>query len=282
VTAEVVCPYCRGRQVRQITPSEFECVTPHPAGLAPLGPGGPMRPCTHRFQVATATKTVPCACGRESIGQCKDCGKSFCGLHATGGGEFLCAACQRARQEQRFVREAEEERDRESGLVAFQGAKVSFARLWDLATQAMLALNPPADVMVVDARRSAELPERWPRRGGERKRRRAEAKWTEAADGLAIPAWAMEANFSRGSGVADTYSRSEIPLYLGGNAMLYVGAGSQTPGGTYTGGATHHTPDSVPEVWHEKWGAWGTIDNRQEVASGFANLATKHSLTIDL
>jgi hypothetical protein len=92
----------------------------------------------------------------------------------------------------------------------------------------------------------------------------------------------MEANFSSGGGVADTYSRSEIPLYLGSNAVLYVGAGSPTPGGTHTGGATHHTPDSVPEVWREKWGAWGTIDNRQEVATGFANLVAKHSLTIDL
>lgn len=164
-----------------------------------------------------------------------------------------------------------------------QGAeKIPFGRAWDLVTLAILTRNPSADIMVIDDRRVAELPERWPRRGGERKRRRVEAKWNEAADGLAIPAWDMEAEFSSGSGVADTYSREETPMYFGSNGVLYVGAGSQTPGGTHTGGRTHHTSDSVPEVWREQWGAWGTIDNRGEIATGFANLVAKHSLAIEL
>lgn len=136
--------------------------------------------------------------------------------------------------------------------------------------------------MVVDDRRAAGLPERWPRRGGERKRRRARAKWNEAVDGLAIPAWDMEATFSRGSGVSDTYSREEIPMYFGSDGVLYVGAGEETPGGTHAGGSTYHTPDSVPEVWHEKWGAWGTIDNRHEITAGFANLVVKYGLDIEI
>ena len=71
-------------------------------------------------------------------------------------------------------------------------------------------------------------------------------------------------------------------MYFGSNAVLYVGAGSRTPGGTHTGGSTYRTPDSVPGVWHEKWGAWGTIDNRHEISIGFANLIAKHSLAISL
>ncbi len=297
----VICPHCGGKQIRQITPGEFECVTPHPAGLAPPWPGGftPFRPCTHRFQIATATRTELCACGRESIGQCNQCGKRLCGLHGTEGGEFLCSVCQQQRQEQRFAREAEEERDRRAGLIDFRelvhkaggtlngdedhsSAKVPFSRVWDRVAKAILELNPSADIMVVDDLRAAELPDRWPRRGGERKRRRVEAKWNEAADRLAISAWDMEASFSSGSGIADTYSRQESPMYFGSNAVLYVGAGGQTPGGTHAGGSTYHTPDSIPEVWHEKWGAWGTIDNRHEISIGFANLVAKHSLTISL
>lgn len=303
--AGVTCPYCGGNQVRQITPGEFECVTPHPAGLVPPGPGGfaPMRPCTHRFQIATTVRTAPCSCGRESIGKCNDCGKFLCGLHGTGSGEFLCAGCQQARQEQRFALEAQEEHDRQIGLVDFRGLvtqatgrrqatgettpaldvqKVPFGLIWERVTQAILARNPSADIMVVDDLRAAELPERWPKRGGERKRRRVEAKWNEAADKLAIPAWDMEASFSSGGGVADTYRRQETPMYFGSNGVLYVGSGSTTPDGTHTGGVTFHTPESVPDVWHEKWGAWGTIDNRGEVATGFANLVVKHSLPIDL
>ncbi len=92
----------------------------------------------------------------------------------------------------------------------------------------------------------------------------------------------MEASFSSGSGISDTYSRQESPMYFGSNSVLYVGAGSQTPGGTHTGGSTYHTPDSVPEVWREKWGAWGTIDNRHEISIGFANLMAKHSLTFSV
>jgi hypothetical protein len=169
------------------------------------------------------------------------------------------------------------------GLVGFGGAaKVPFSQVWGRVAQAVLGLSPPADIMVVDDRRAAELPERWPRRGGERKRRRVEARWNEAADELAIPAWDMEACFSSGSGVADTYSRQETPMYFGSNGVLYVGAGSQTPSGTHAGGSTYHTPESVPEAWREKWGAWGTIDNRQEIAGGFANLAVRYALTVDL
>lgn len=171
---------------------------------------------------------------------------------------------------------------RDQGKADSAAAKVPFGRVWDLVTEALLAQNPSADLMVVDDLRTAELPARWPKRGGERKRRRVEAKWNEAADKLAIPAWDMEATFSRGSGIADTYSRAEVPMYFGSNGVLYVGAGEQTPGGTNAGGSTFHTPDSVPEVWHEKWGAWGTIDNRHEVAAGFANLVVKHRLEIDI
>jgi hypothetical protein len=318
VQAGVMCPYCGGKRVRQITPGEFECVTPHPGGLVPPGAGDihPMRPCAQRFQIATSTRTPLCTCGRESIGQCKDCGAPLCGLHGTESGEFLCGTCQEDRQARKFAREAEEEQGRRIGLIDFRElvndarkrreswaggattgndgetdlapgsgfehhARVPFGRVWDLVAGAILTRSPPADIMVIDGRRVAELPERWPKRGGERRKRRFEARWNEAADKLAIAAWDLEASFSSGSGIADTYSRQETPMYFGSNGVLYVGAGSQTPLGTHAGGTTHHTPDSVPEVWHEKWGAWGTIDNCHEIATGFANLVVKHSLTID-
>lgn len=198
------------------------------------------------------------------------------------------------------MREAEEDRDRLAGLIPFRelieeaegqqrpagqalpADKLPFDRVWDQVTQAILRRNPPPDLMIVDAHRADELPERWPRRGGERKKRRYEAQWNEAADALAIPAWDMEATFSSGSGIADTYSRNETPMYFGSNGVLSVGAGSKTPGGTHEGGWTHQSPASIPEVWHEKWGAWGVIDNRREVAVGFANLVTKYGLEIDV
>jgi len=257
----------------------------------------PMRPCTHRFQVATGTRTALCFCGRESIGACRGCGQRLCGLHGSGNSEFLCAECTRQRQAQRHRREAEEDRDRQIGLIPFRELvaaaagdrsaasqagtdKVPFDRVWEQVAQAILSRNPPPDLTVVDDRRSDELPERWPRRGGERKKRRYEARWNEAADALAIPAWDMEATFSSGSGIADTYSRVETPMYFGSNGLLYVGSGSQTPGGTHSGDRTFHTPSSIPEVWREQWGAWGTIDNRREVAVGFANLVVKHDLEV--
>lgn len=160
--------------------------------------------------------------------------------------------------------------------------KLPFARVWDALTSTMDAHSPAGDITVIDDRRAAELPERWARRGGERKKRRVEAKWSEVADRLAIPAWDMEATFSVGAGMADTYSRMEIPMYMGSNGVLYVGAGDPTPAGTHPGGSTFHTPDAIPEVWREQWGAWATIDNRHEVTVGFANLIVEHSLTIDL
>lgn len=296
----IECPHCGGRQLLQITPSEFECVTPHPDRLAP-GPGGfmPMRPCTHRFQVATGTQTPLCFCGRESIGTCQGCEQRLCGLHGSGDSAFLCAECTRQREAERFTREAAEERDRQAGLIPFRKLltaaagdhnaaseagtdKVHFDRIWEQVAQAILSGGCPPDLMMVDDRRSDQLPERWPKRGGERKKQRYEARWNEAADALAIPAWDMEATFSSGSGIADTYSRLETPMYFGSNGLLYVGRGSQTPAGTHSGGRTYPTPSSIPEIWEEKWGAWGTIDNRREVAVGFANLVVKHGLEIGI
>jgi hypothetical protein len=176
-----------------------------------------------------------------------------------------------------------EVRARGASDCVFRGeGKVHFALIWDAVTRGIGKLSPAAELMIVDDCRADELPERWPRGGGERMRKRVEAKWGDAADRLAIPAWDMEATFSEGSGIADTYSRLEIPMYLGANGVLYVGAGEQTPAGTRAGGSTFHTPDSLPEVWHEQWQARGTIDNRHEAAAGFANLVVKHSLMIDL
>jgi len=56
-----ICPSCGGKQIRQVTPGEFECVTPLPGGLAPpvAGQIHPMRPCSHRFQVGTGPEGEP-------------------------------------------------------------------------------------------------------------------------------------------------------------------------------------------------------------------------------
>jgi hypothetical protein len=63
----VICPRCGGKQIRQVTPGEFECVTPLPGGLAPpvAGQIHPMRPCSHRFQIGINVESEPSYYRRE-------------------------------------------------------------------------------------------------------------------------------------------------------------------------------------------------------------------------
>src|SRR4029077_10793363 len=102
---EIVCPRCGGRDVCQITPREFECVTLHPGGFA-LGPGGvpfspggfpEMRPCTHRFLAQASVRSTPGAGDRESSEE----------------------------RERKFVREAEAEQDRQRVWSNFRAPKRS-------------------------------------------------------------------------------------------------------------------------------------------------------------
>lgn len=106
------CPQCGGSDLRQITPGFFECVSQVQVGAIPPGVHGNREylpvpgPCGHRFQVGGGSgQAEPCACGRDSIGACRDCNRRLCGLHGTDGGEFLCAGCIGKRQDR-----AEQER----------------------------------------------------------------------------------------------------------------------------------------------------------------------------
>jgi hypothetical protein len=125
-----------------------------------------MRPCGHLFQIPTATRTAPCSCGRESIGQCIDCERPLCGLHGTGEAEFLCESCREGRVAQKRMRAEEVARDHEMGLVDVggslgppgQGGRLPLRDVWIAVSAAIRAKDPPADIMVLDERRLEELP----------------------------------------------------------------------------------------------------------------------------
>lgn len=291
MSRETICPHCGGRQVRQITPSEFECVTPLPAGLVPpeASPVPPMRPCGHCFQVPTVVKTAPCSCGLESIGRCADCGRVLCGLHGGGGAESLCENCRTDRVVQKQVREKEMARDHESGLVdvgasfgsADQRGRVPLRELWVAVSAVVRAKSPPADVMVLDDRRVDELPSRWPPSGGWMREARL-AKWNAAVDRLAVPAWDTKATLRSGSGVADTFSIDQHALYLGGNDVLYCGPAMPTPSGTYAEWkASYQSADDVPGAWSSQWAYGKPFYPRQEAAEALAGLVAIHGLTPD-
>jgi hypothetical protein len=264
-------------------------VTPLPAGLVPpeASPFPPMRPCGHRFQIPTAAKTAPCACGLESIGQCADCGRPLCGLHGGGGAESLCEDCRMNRVVQKQVREEEMACDHESGLVnvgaslgsADQRGRVPLRDLWVAVSAAVRAKSPPADIMILDDRRLDELPSRWPRSGGWMRERRL-AKWNAAVDRLAVPAWDTKATLRSGSGIADTFSIDQHALYLGGNDRLYSGPARLTPNGTYAEWkASYGSADDVPGLWSAQWLPYGTYYPRQEIAEALAGLVAIHGLS---
>lgn len=286
MSREAICPHCGGRQIRQITPSEFECVTPLPTGLAPpeaqLCP--PMRPCGHRFQIPAAARTAPCSCGLESIGRCADCRRPLCGL---GGAESLCEDCRMDRVVQKQVREAEMVRDHELGLVdvgaslgsADPRGRVPLRDVWIAVTAEIRAKEPPADIMVLDDRRLDQLPSRWPPSGGWMRERKL-AKWNAEVDRLAVPAWDTKATLQSGSGVSDTFSVDHHPLYLGSNDVLYCGPARPTPSGTLAEWkASYQSANDVPGVWSAKWLPYGTYFPRQEVAKALADLVATHGLS---
>jgi hypothetical protein len=251
-----------------------------------------MRPCGHLFQVLTTSSTAPCFCGRESIGQCLDCGNRLCGLHGTGGAEFLCESCRVSRGVQKQIREEEASRDHELGLIDFgdslrstgQGGRLSLRDVWIAVAAAIRAKNPPADIAVLDECRIAELPSRWPElRGRAKKRERIQTEWNAAVDRLAVPAWDTKATLRAGSGVADTFSLDEHPLYFGSNGVLYCNPSGPTPNGTHTRGRTYRSAVDVPGVWSSRWAPAGaSFYPRQEVADALANLVAVHGLSLDI
>lgn len=294
VPQEAICPHCGGRQIRQITPSQFECVTPLPTGLAPpeASPTPPMRPCGHLFHIPTAARTAPCSCGRESIGKCIGCERPLCGLHGTGEAEFLCESCRESRVTQKRMRAEEAARDHELGLVDVggslgppgQGGRLPLRDVWITVSAAVGAKDPPADIMVLDDLRLEELPSRWPQpRGWKRKQDRILAEWNAVVDRLAVPAWDTGATLRSGSGVADTFSVDEHPLYLGSNDVLYCNPARPTPNGTYAEWkASYQSTDDVPGVWSSKWAYSTPFYPRQEVAEALANLVAVHSVHPDI
>lgn len=287
---EATCPHCGGRQVRQITPSEFECVTPHPAGLVPpeAEPFPPMRPCGHLFQIATDTRTARCSCGRESVGRCVDCRQPLCGLHSSGKDDFLCESCRQKRLAQKQLRKEETTRNHETGLVDVgtalgsteQRGPLPLRDLWIAVFNALKGKDPPADIVVLDQYRLDELPSRWPRSQGWL-RERSLTRWNTAVDRLGIPAWNTKAALRSGSGVADTFSIDSHPLYLGRNGVLYCEPARPTPNGTHAEWkASYASADDVPGVWSSKWAYATPYYPRQEVAEALANLVALHDLSL--
>jgi hypothetical protein len=86
-----------------------------------------------------------------------------------------------------------------------------------------------------------------------------------------------------GSGVADTFSVDEHPLYLGSNDVLYSNPARPTPNGTYTEWkASYRSADDVPGAWSSKW-AYGTpFYPRQEVAEALASLVAVHGVSPEI
>lgn len=283
------CPYCGGRRVRPITPSELECVTPLPAALAPPGADlfASVRPCGHLFRVATDVRTPPCSCGRESLAECVDCRARLCGLHGAGGSEVLCEACRQKRLLEKQLGEEETIRDHEQGLVdigeslgpgGFSG-KVHLQNLWDAVFDALEDEEPTSDIMILDSRRLDELPSRWPRTQGLLSGR-SRAKWEDAVDRLAVPSWNTGRKLKVGGGIADTYSISSYPLYVGRNGVVYCAPEQPTPNGTHAGwSSSPRSASAVPGAWTAQWSPRGTYYPRQEIAEALANLAAIHALS---
>jgi hypothetical protein len=295
--------------LRQITPGSFECTQPVPLdGIPPGFPGNPlhalnMRPCGTRFQVPTTRATEPCFCGRDSIGSCQDCGRRLCGLHGTDSGAFLCGDCQGRRRAAKREREAQITAEREAGLINFRAlvpdgpadpnsppvddpATETFRlpQIWAAVSAALLTASPPSDRMILDDHRLEELPLRWPpTHNRQRKQQRELARWEDAVDRLAIPAWDMEATFRRGGGVADTYSITEYAMYFGANGVLYCGPRRPTAAGTFAEWeVSYHSADTVPGAWRPEWGVGDPYYGDREVAKGFASLVARHDLQVDL
>lgn len=292
MSRSVRCPQCGGTMVRQITPREYECVTPHPAGLVPPEAQAfpPMRPCGWHFEVFTTTRSAACACGRESIGRCVDCGSPLCGLHITGQDEALCESCREKRLGREQVSREEASREHARGRVRFdlgsasskQGNWLLLRDVWIAVFNALKTKEPPADFHILDERRLDELPSRWPPRKGWFQQRRL-AQWNAAVDGLGVPAWATKASLREGVGVADTFSIAQQPLCVGRNGILYSNPSRPTPNGTYAEWrASYRSADEVPGGWSAKWLPYGTYHPRQEVADALANLVTIHGLQVRL
>lgn len=292
MSATVVCPYCGGNRLRQITPSEFECQTPHPGGLVPPGPKpfSPMRPCGHLFQVSSEVRSPLCACGLESIGQCSGCGRALCGNHGGGGSESLCEGCRQGRLLDNQAREERASQDHEAGLVEFrastdparEGDRLPLRSVWAAVFNALKERQPRADVSILDERRLDELPSRWPPTGGWRRERNT-AKWNAAVDRLGVPAWSTESGLSAGRGIADTFSIDHDPLYVGRNGVLYCAPARPTPEGTLAEWrGSYQSADEIPGVWSARWLPYGTYYPRQEIADALANLATIHGLGLEI
>jgi hypothetical protein len=185
------------------------------------------------------------------------------------------------------MREEEATRDHELGLVDFDAAadpleqdgRLSLGEVWPAVFNALVAKDPPADIVVLDDRRLEELPSRWPPTRGWMKERSL-AKWNAAVDRLGVPAWNTKASLRSGSGIADTFSIDEHPLYLGRNGVLYSGPAGPTPNGTHAEWkASYRSADDVPGMWSAQWMPYGPYYPRQEVADAFASLAAIHSLS---
>jgi hypothetical protein len=180
------------------------------------------------------------------------------------------------------MRAEEVARDHELGLVdvggslgpAGQSGRLPLRGVWVAVSAAIRVKGPPADIMVLDDGRLEELPSRWPRpRGWKRKQERSLAEWNAAVDRLAVPAWDTGATLRSGSGIADTFSVDEHPLYLGSNDVLYCNPARPTPNGTYAEWeASYRSADDVPGAWSSKWAYGKPFYPRQEVAEALVNL----------
>ncbi len=187
------------------------------------------------------------------------------------------------------AREDERARNHESSLVEVDASlgstgrdRVSLGDLWFAVSAAVSTKGPPADVMVLDDRRLDELPSRWPRSGGWMQERRL-AKWNDAVDRLAVPAWDTKGTLRSPGGIADTFSIDHHALYLGDNDCLYCGPARPTPNGTYAEWqASYGSADDVPGLWSAKWMPYGTYYPRQEIADALASLVAIHNLNLNI
>jgi uncharacterized Zn finger protein (UPF0148 family) len=103
-------------------------------------------PCEQRFYAGGALASEPCACGRYSIGRCKDCGRPLCGDHGTQSGPFLCAACFTKR---RALYRQKEEEARQDAARSAREAEAEFARVKERALSELSAAATSVDIVSV-------------------------------------------------------------------------------------------------------------------------------------